>query len=249
LSRSTSVVVGYLHPGHVDGNFCASLTQMLLWEHSHQDRIVAVYGVPCGPEIGKGRNEIIWSFLDSGADWLLLVDSDECFAPDLADRLLEVADAQTRPFVSGLYFSGFPGGYVYPEAYMDDERHGQLCISEWEDGAVVEVDAVGAGCLLLHRTVLLRMYEHFQCWFAPEGASDDDFGFSRRARELGFPIVLHTGAVLGHVKRAILDKQDYDAFRARMTNGETMEDVAARSMERLRWPSRETSVGVALGMR
>lgn len=114
-----------------------------------------------------GRNEVARAFLDkSEAEWLFFIDSDMGFAPDTVDRLVASADPETRPVVGGLAFaqkSAGPGPIgarrfranptLYRAAEVDN-RIGFVPMFDYPPDQLVEVQATGAACLLIHRTVL-----------------------------------------------------------------------------------------------
>jgi hypothetical protein len=77
---------------------------------------------------------------------------------------------------------------------------------------LLEVDATGAACLMIHRTVFERMTDHDkandQLWFAELAVDNrqfgEDFSFCIRARAAGIPVHVRTGARTGHVKPVII---------------------------------------------
>jgi hypothetical protein len=90
--------------------------------------------------------------------------------------------------------------------------------------SIIEVDAVGTGCLLIHRSVLLDMQQKATpnqgkdwAWFV-EGAIDgiyfgEDLLFSKRLKSMGYKIHAHTGAILPHHKQFWLDERHHKAMR------------------------------------
>ncbi len=101
-------------------------------------------------------------------------------------------------------------------------------ITQYVPGSLVEADVVGAGCLLIHRSVLEKMaYEHpnpvhpNHPWFdwrvdvpptkLPDGtmvfpdgvpSMSEDFVFNLRARQLGFKTFVDSSVVCRHVGNA-----------------------------------------------
>lgn len=232
------VVVAYLHPWYVDGNFCASLMELVLWDQQNAKHIVAVDGLACGTKIGMGRNRLCVTFLveHTDADWLLMLDSDMTFSRNLVDNLLAVAGAQTVPVVSGLYFAGHKDGKISPEMYMCPEgfEAGQLPVGGWEPGTLLRVDAVGAGCLLIHRSVLAAMwlaYPGGAPWFDTEV---EDIEFCRRLQEIACPLAVDTSIVLGHCKRTIIDDGDYRRYSKRVAGDGTIEPILTQISDELR---------------
>ena len=105
---------------------------------------------------------------------------------------------------------------------------------------MVEVDATGAACLLMHRTILEAMaagYPGVSPWFffSTHGVTEygEDFGFCIRVHLLGGKVMVHTGVEVGHVKKHIIDTDDFDRYMARRAVvGE--EGVEAEAMARRR---------------
>lgn len=61
----------------------------------------------------------------------------------------------------------------------------------WERTGVVECDAVGFGCVAIHRRVFEAMqYPYFRMEYNEAGSITDDMTFCRDARELGFRVAM-----------------------------------------------------------
>lgn len=90
-------------------------------------------------------------FMDSGHDYMLLLDADMVFAEDTLERLR----SWERPYVSGLYmyrtvnplrlmwFKPFDGSWPFKPVIDSPER-----------GRLHEIGASGWGCILIHRDVV-----------------------------------------------------------------------------------------------
>lgn len=207
-----------------------------------------------GPRIGEIRCRMVHHFLTheliNRADWLLMVDADMTFEPSLVEDLLAHADPKEVPIIGGLCFAGgHAGGKAYPTIYREiDEGDNHVAVEPVDDyppNRLVKCGATGAACLMMHRNVLTAMMRPWPKgygtledgrvnpypWFL-EGTTDykgrplgEDVVFCRRARSLGFPIHVHTGVKLGHVKTYVLDEE---AWLERRAKGQVPVDRAAR---------------------
>jgi hypothetical protein len=98
----------------------------------------------------RNRNAIVRRVLKSDADWTYWQDADNINPVGTLRRLLETA-GNKRKIVSGLYF--MKKNPYRPVAYrrLHDGRY--VNIKDWERGEILEVDAMGMNCALIHREV------------------------------------------------------------------------------------------------
>jgi hypothetical protein len=106
------------------------------------------------------RNKIVKDFLEKDSDWLFWMDADNSMLIGSIPRLLATAtDGKTA--VSGLYFGGSMDR-PFPIAYARKDTGAYVPFSDimprWERGEIFQIDAVGMGCCLTHRSV----YEDIQ---------------------------------------------------------------------------------------
>lgn len=219
-----TVVVAYPSGGYVHARFCRALVNAVAWS---VDKIAGQIMVEAGPRIASTRNAIVTEFLRSEGEWLLMVDTDMVFGHTFIDEMLEAADAETMPILGALCFGVKDGNRLYPTLY-------QLPRDGWSQdrpllnkpslmhtaltGEPVEVDATGAACLLVHRRVFETMgakYPKPYRWFAEsvlgEWEVGEDITFCLRAKDSGFPIYVHTGIDVGHIKTQVLTRELYEA--------------------------------------
>lgn len=157
-----NLAVGYCHPGDVSGRFTDSLTQMVRADHVGGQHIVRTISLKSGPRVAEARSQIVDAcFEDEQVDWLLMLDADMTFEPDLLERLMEIADERTVPILGGLCFAGVHGGRTYPTLYRmwtEDDGHTAIeAVDEYPEDALVKVGATGAACLLVHKSVYQAM--------------------------------------------------------------------------------------------
>jgi hypothetical protein len=109
-------------------------------------------------------------------------------------------------------------------AIFQDVPEGFLPLFKYDRNRLFQIDACGTGCVLIHRSVLEKMREYADpnqgtdwCWFwdGPINGNwiSEDLLFSRRIRQLGFPIYVHTGAVLPHQKSYWLSEEHHLSWK------------------------------------
>lgn len=157
-----NVIVAYISPGEVASRFADSLNEMLRYDATGPQNIAGTISLRSGPRVAEARSQVVDAFVQhsTGAEWLLMVDSDMTFRPDMLDRLLESADAGACPIIGGLCFAGVHGGKVYPTLFKlwneDDGHIAVESVDEYPEG-LVKVGATGAACLLVHKLVFAAM--------------------------------------------------------------------------------------------
>ena len=236
------VVVSWLFPTDTSGWFTYSLAAMLRYDAQGPGHITGEHGglisLSSGPRVAEARNQIVDYFAEKHptSEWLLMLDSDMTFPEYLVEKLMEVADPEEAPIVGGLCFAGGRANDPYPTVYraVQIDKDGQQYASiervyDYPRNAMVKVGATGGACLLMHRSALGAIGNHFgktpegaqnpYPWFAegvhgPNGEPwGEDIVFCLRALQLGIPVWVHTGVKLGHVKTHIIDEEYYDNRR------------------------------------
>jgi len=177
-----------------------------------------------GHRVDRNRDRIVHGFLaqKDKPEWLLMVDSDMEHIPDVGERLA----AHKKHIVGVLYFHR--GEFHDPLVFMDApdqlDEYGRLepmwtpmrddvydflastnlpmvdmgiAIDGVTDG-LREVDAVGTGAILIHRSVIEAMLPG--PWFEYEaGGTSEDLAFCRKAkRKYGFQVYCDFATISGH---------------------------------------------------
>ena len=220
------VCIGMVNNGTIDALLAMDLIHIAREKDGHFDHMVQVGNVGLTT---RSRNVVVKTFLETtNANWLLMIDSDERLSLDTWHKLIDAAHDKDRPIVSGLVFAAFFDGddalRPVPTIYTMDLEKGLQPIDSYPENQLIEVDAVGTGCILIHRSVLLEMQKQATpnqgknwAWFV-EGAIDgtyfgEDLLFSKRLKSMGYKIHAHTGAILPHHKQFWLDERHHSPMR------------------------------------
>jgi hypothetical protein len=234
------VMVAVVHGGTYETDTAAAMSAMTAFDlraggkYLNHDKYLIHHR---GTDIAAQRNTLAAQFLETDVDWLLYLDTDEVWNPDLIDRLMDSADKDERPIISGLVMAYRPEREltVAPACgvFADSETLRIVAPSFIPNVRWWQVATVGAGCLLIHRTVLERMRDEYgdkyptAVWFdqAPFVNHDqdgnpvpdrmgEDYVFSARATACGFPLYVDTTVELGHIKRVTFTRDQFHAQRA-----------------------------------
>lgn len=241
-----SVCAGTITAGYVRAEMASSMIRCL-----NEGAVRFWFVQPCGPYLDMGRNKICRRFLNYDGylhegetlhdeEFLYMWDADVKCNPEQLIMLVEAArkyhaEHGVWPVIGGAYL-GIHGGTQDVIAYRWHET-GEVVrdlpvrdlhtidydeVMGHEDPA--QVDALGTGSMLIHRSILETMARTFaepQPWFiegplrgiesnvqpyegvgpAPVGVwFGEDIFFCFRAAQLGHPILLHRGVRLVHYK-------------------------------------------------
>ena len=173
------------------------------------------------------RNQIVE---DAEGEWIFMLDTDHVFAPDLLIRLLEIRKKYGTEVLSGVYqYKHHPHGPV-AGFWQGDKALAPL--ADWDRSAeILEVGAVGAGCLLVDRKVYNRIKRELgELPFDITEGLSEDYSFCRRCRKLGIPVYLAPRVQCHHTIRTVLDLEDYrppaQTKAVQIVNGGIAEKVA-----------------------
>lgn len=198
------VAIGYVHNENVRALFMRSVI-------AARDELGGKSCPTCtvfsGPNLAKGRNMVVESFLRTDAEWIFMTDTDMMFKPDAPGKLI----AHNEPIMSALCMTG--GEEPVPSMYNKAGNDGEFRpVTSWFSDLVLEVDVVGTAGLVVHRDVFLEIRDKLPNkaapWFQEVQIGDnlvgEDFVFCLRARECGFKVQVDTSVQFGHVKATIL---------------------------------------------
>jgi hypothetical protein len=186
-----SVLVGIPTRGLVPMQWALGLRALVLPTKS---TIVPVSGLP----FDHARNALVKEMIKSSYDWIFFLDDDVLPPPDAFEKLR----THGRLAVSGLYFRRtIP---LIPVA-LHDTVPDPSPIGGYLPGQQIEVDLVGAGCLLLHKKIFETIPKPWFEWCRdredlPErDRVSEDFAFCRKLRQYGVKVLLDTSVECTHM--------------------------------------------------
>lgn len=101
---------------------------------------------------------------DDASEWLFFIDHDTVPPLDGLPRLLSLH----RPFVAGVYHHR--NNPYLPHLYRRDPETGLFrTLTDYERGALIEVDATGMGCTLIHMDVFNAIHDQYRQFMRPNG--------------------------------------------------------------------------------
>lgn len=165
------------------------------------------YVAMSGGYIASQRDLMVRMFLErTPAEWLLMLDWDITYTPECVYALMDAAHPKDRPIVGGCYVTFFGEGAALRPCWMKDVP--PVPVDGVNVGQLEELSVVGMGFTLIHRSVLVAMYEKYvsdPCrWFGHDIVGDsrvgEDVTFCLRAKRMGYSVWGHGGVLLGHTK-------------------------------------------------
>ena len=170
------------------------------------------------------RNQITRYALEKGGyDYILWLDSDMTFGPDLLERLIDDAegreDGVRKDMVTGLCFGRRPPFRPCIYSRLDVETDGKMVRPTSENyygyprDSVFPVEACGFACVLMRMDVLEAMGIYGVPFF-PVGGLGEDLTFCWRARKLEIQPWCDSRLKIGHIMRISVDEGFRDTVLA-----------------------------------
>ncbi len=195
ITQQSSVLVAVLHVDTTTVAWSFGLRGLIV----PNGQVIGLTGMP----FDMSRNTACMRALECGASHIFFLDSDVVPPRDAILKLL----AHRQHFISGLYCRRSPPQGV-PVAIKDGKW-----LTQYPPNTVMEVDLVGAGCLLISRELLQSIppqrKEVGRHWFdwrvdmrglIPEGeALSEDFTLCQHIRRHGHKVLLDTSIQCKHI--------------------------------------------------
>ena len=161
-------------------------------------------------QITFARNKIATKALEAKVDYILYLDDDMIFKPDLLVNLLN----DQKDIVGGLTFlRSEPHEPSFYKLNSDEKTYNPIYM--WKPKELVECDAIGMAATLIKKEVFEQMYKvsakEKDVWGFFEGYAED-LNFCNKARHLGFKMFCDTNNLVGHITEKIIGYGDYKAM-------------------------------------
>lgn len=224
-----AVSVAYVHTNEVAYSWHFSLLQLFVADLGTHQRIRrgGFIAMRCNAgQLVAARNKAVGHLLESDVPWLLWLDTDMGFQPDILEQLLAAADPVDRPIVGALCFAqrelemdGMGGYHTIPTPTIFDwapigDLEGYEIRYDYPANALIRCSGTGSAAILVHRSVYERIGEKYGPeWYhrvpARNGSMGEDLSFCMRASALDIPVHVHTGVRTTHAKTVWLGEGDF----------------------------------------
>jgi hypothetical protein len=162
------------------------------------------------------RNDLVIKAMQNGVTHIIFMDTDMVYHPKTITRLL----SHKVPIVGALCYRRYPP--FDPLLLRGDPTTGYESIDKWEEGALVEVDATGTGCLIFDMQIFRKMPAP---WFkfrenpnnSIGGIIGEDIGFCWDLKRAGHRIYVDTTIPSMHLTTMAVNHQTYLLYRAMKT--------------------------------
>lgn len=196
LDNSPVVHIGIPHCTDVTTEWALGLRQLQLPRH--------VFSMTRGQPIDLARDTIVHRMQESGAEYLFFLDSDVILPSDAIVKLI----AHNQDIISGVYHVRH--NPITPAMWKESSSPGAYNpIVGYNEGSIIDVDAVGMGCCLIHKRVFDKLSEPYFKWSMDsrqKNGVSEDFYFCEQARKAGFHIYVDTGIQCTHIATANVTK-------------------------------------------
>lgn len=171
-------------------------------------------GWEVGSLVYNARNNLARQAIKAEADWVLWLDSDMVFAPDLLQRMLKVCTENDIDFLTALCFRRKP---PYTPCLFDrlekvDKGASYTALMSVPEGRF-QVGGCGFAGVLLSMDVLLSVAARFNGrMFDPIDGFGEDVAFCWRARQCGYDIWCDSEIEMGHVGQFVVTRSVFEAY-------------------------------------
>ena len=143
-------------------------------------------------------------------DYVLFIDSDMVFTPDLLKKLL----AADKDIVTGLAFMRKPpyNPCVYTKMRLGESGERLEEILKDFDAGLVPIEGCGLACCLIRTKVLETIKKHNSSLFWPFYGYGEDLTFCFKARKEKFEIWADTRVKVGHLGSTIILEDAYNSW-------------------------------------
>ena len=221
INKKEKICIAWCDNGTTEGKFTEGLMSLALSGKSNKFPIDSFIRVQ-GNQIGRQRQVLIDHWYNNiKSDWLFWLDSDIILTLDVWKKICTVADKDTHPMVSGIYFiakeeyGSLP--VILPCIFDDIDEFSVKYHHPLPPDQVLKVDCAGMGLTIMHRSVITRLRKEYgteESLFSENNLIGDkfigeDISFFRKCKKVNIPLYAHTGAIAKHIKKMSWDLDYY----------------------------------------
>lgn len=165
------------------------------------------------PLLSYNRNYVVNQFLESGGDWLLMLDSDILITEEILQDMMNVINLYGAKIVTAPYYVVLGDDILLAAQRLQDQ---EISWAKYDKNKIYDdIVAAGLGCILIHKDVFNAI--KFQNtnkypWFADFSNDEssiswvgEDIFFCNKVVESGYKIYLSCNNVAKHLKTIAID--------------------------------------------
>ena len=161
------------------------------------------------------RNNLVEKALEVGASHLCMMDTDQVYHPNTITSLL----SHKLPVVGALVHRKYApfDSLMLKLVEVDDKYNAYESIDEWEDGALIEVDAMGGGCTMFNMEVFRNLpYPWYRDDTAPPGSPPigEDIALCQSLKKAGYKLYVDTSVPAGHLATLVVNTATNRLYRS-----------------------------------
>ena len=167
-----------------------------------------------GTLVYDARSQLMeYALKTGGYDYILWLDSDMTFEPDLLERLME--DIEGKQLVTGLCFGRRPPfkPCIYKDIRVQQEGLGYMPYADnyfdYPRDQLFQVEGCGFACVLMTMDMAEAMSVYGVPFF-PIAGLGEDLAFCWRAKKLDYKLYCDSRLKIGHIMRLSVDENFRD---------------------------------------
>lgn len=179
-----------------------------------------VIGFEVGSLVYNARNNLARQAIKSEADWVLWLDSDMVFGPDLLQRMMKVCTENNIDFLTSICFRRKPPytPCLFDKLERTERGANYTALLSVPEGRF-KVGGCGFAGVLMSTDVLLSVASKFEGrMFEPINGFGEDVAFCWRARQCGYDIWCDSDIELGHVGNFVVTRSIFEAYNEENAN-------------------------------
>lgn len=168
-----------------------------------------------GSLVYTSRNKLAQMSVEMDSDFVLWLDSDMVFEPDLLVRMMNTLEERKIDILCGAYYRRVAPytPVIYDTLRIDGNGCQYHSIDEVPSEGLFKVDACGFGCVLMRSEVIISVLGKHAQTFNPINGVGEDLSFCWRARDCGYDIWCDPSIKLGHIGRTVVTRDFFNAYR------------------------------------
>jgi GT2 family glycosyltransferase len=222
-----SIAIGWADYGSVKSEFMFSVANTVKYDSQKRNLISDIIGATASA-VSRGKNSVFESFINTDAEWLLMMDADTIWHEELIYNMYDIANKNGVDVLSAIYLIR-PNGeksLLIPAAYQnEDGRDVEIDLDKLINEEIVEVSWTGGGAFLINRKAVLSAHKKnkngISFWFK-EGIGDDycgeDYFLFNSLKDAGYKIYCTPQVQIPHIKQVRLSIFDYLEERKMLNN-------------------------------